>query len=40
MKRFDSEEGALKVLDVMYIGIELKTKNVNTYIESPCFNML
>lgn len=39
MKRFDSEEGALKVLDVMYL-IELKTKNVNTYIESPCFNVL
>lgn len=39
MKRFDSEEGALKVLDVMCL-IELKTKNVNTYIESPCFNIL
>ena len=40
MKRFASNEGVLKVLDVLQICVRGKTKTVNVYIEALCIPLL
>jgi len=36
IKRFASDEGILKLLDVVQVCVKGKTKNINTYIEALC----
>ena len=40
MKRFASDEGVLKILDVFQICARGKTKNVSVYIEALCIPFL
>ena len=40
MKRFASDEGVLKILDVVQICARGKTKNVNVFIETLCIPLL
>ena len=40
MKRFASDEGVLKVLDVVQICVRMKRKTVNVFIEALCIPLL